>query len=83
MKTPIQLILLLALGLVGAPAMATEEPKFEVISQQKDIELRRYPALIVAEVDVVGDMDAASSQGFRAIAAYIFGDNVAAKSSKR
>jgi hypothetical protein len=57
--------------------MATEEPKFEIISQHKDIELRQYPAMIVAEVEVIGDMDAASGQGFRAIADYIFGNNVA------
>lgn len=58
--------------------MATEEPKFEVISQAGPIELRRYPALIVAETWVEGDMDTASNQGFRLIADYIFGNNQAA-----
>ncbi|QZA77910.1 heme-binding protein [Deefgea tanakiae] len=77
MKQPIQLILMLAFGLVGAPAMATEEPKFEVISQNNNFELRRYPAILVAEVEVAGDMDTASGQGFRAIADFIFGNNVA------
>ena len=61
--------------------MATEEPKFEVISQAGAIELRRYPALIVAETWVEGDMDAASSQGFRQIADYIFGNNQTAGST--
>lgn len=61
--------------------MATEEPKFEIISQHNNIELRRYPAMIVAEVEVVGDMDAASGQGFRALADYIFGNNAAATPS--
>ncbi|MBE0474630.1 heme-binding protein [Rhodoferax sp.] len=55
--------------------MATEEPKFEVLSQHDEIELRRYPAFVVAETTVEGDMDAASSKGFRAIADYIFGNN--------
>ncbi len=58
--------------------MATEEPKFELISKHDHIELRRYSAFIVAETLVEGDMDAASNQGFRAIADYIFGNNVAA-----
>lgn len=55
--------------------MATEEPKFELLSQQGNIELRRYPAFVVAETTVEGDMDAASGKGFRAIADYIFGNN--------
>lgn len=61
--------------------MATEEPKFELISKHDHIELRRYPAFIVAETFVDGDMDAASGKGFRAIADYIFGNNVAVGSA--
>lgn len=61
--------------------MATEEPKFELISKHDHIELRRYPAFIVAETLVEGDMDAASGKGFRAIADYIFGNNVAVDST--
>lgn len=57
--------------------MATEEPKYEVLSSQGDIELRRYPAFVIAETTVEGDMDAASGKGFRAIADYIFGNNQA------
>lgn len=57
--------------------MATEEPKYEVLSSQGAIELRRYPAFVVAETTVEGDMDAASGKGFRAIADYIFGNNQA------
>jgi hypothetical protein len=81
LKHTIQLTILLAFGLPGTPAMATEEPKFELISRQDHIELRRYPAFIVAETFVEGDMDAASGKGFRAIADYIFGNNVAADSA--
>ena len=62
--------------------MATEEPKFELLSSQGNIELRRYPAFIVAETFVEGDMDAASGKGFRAIADFIFGNNVAAGSAQ-
>ncbi len=61
--------------------MATEEPKFERLSTHDHIELRRYPSFIVAETLVEGDMDAASGQGFRAIADYIFGNNVSAVSA--
>ncbi len=63
--------------------MATEEPKFEVLSRHEHIELRRYLPFIVAETFVEGDMDAASSKGFRAIADYIFGNNVSAGSDPK
>lgn len=70
--------LALALGLWGQTAMATEEPAYEKLSTHGHIELRRYAPFIVAETTVAGDMDAASNKGFRAIADYIFGNNVAA-----
>ena len=79
MKSIVRTSLFLTRELVlGGTAMATEEPKFELISKEKNIELRRYPAFIVAETWVDGDMSEASNKGFRAIAGYIFGDNKAA-----
>jgi len=80
-KNPLGLLIVLALGLAGKTAMATEEPPFEILSRHDAIELRRYPAFIVAETFVEGDMDAASGKGFRAIADYIFGNNVAVGSA--
>jgi hypothetical protein len=56
-------------------AMAIEEPKYQVLEKDGDIELRAYEPMIVAEVLVDGDMDRASGKGFRMIAGYIFGDN--------
>lgn len=81
LKLALPLGLMLAVGLTGTPAMATEEPKFEVISRHDHIELRRYAPFIVAETVVEGDMDAASGKGFRAIADYIFGNNLSAEAS--
>lgn len=67
------------LGLtLGGWAMAVEEPAFELLAKDGDLELRRYSALIVAETWVEGDRDAASTQGFKLIADYIFGNNRAA-----
>ena len=56
--------------------MATEEPNYTILVKTEDFELRRYDAQIVAQTWVTGDQDAASRQGFRALAGYIFGDNV-------
>jgi hypothetical protein len=55
--------------------MATEEPKFSIIEKSEPFELRNYAPQLIAEVKVEGDLDAASSQGFRLIAAFIFGQN--------
>lgn len=56
-------------------AMATEEPKYEVVKQDGEFELRRYAPMIVAEVSVAGTMDQATGRGFRILADYIFGNN--------
>ena len=59
--------------------MATEEPKYSVLEKESPFELRSYEPMILAEVQVEGDLDEASSQGFRLIAAYIFGQNQASQ----
>ena len=55
--------------------MATEEPKYIVLEQSEPFELRAYTPMLVAEIRVSGDLDSASSEGFKQIAAYIFGKN--------
>ena len=55
--------------------MATEEPHYTVIQQHEGIEVRSYAPYLVAEVVVPGPADAAGNQGFRILAAYIFGKN--------
>jgi hypothetical protein len=64
----------IALTFTGA-AMAIEEPKYSVLEKDSPFEIRSYAPMIVAEVHVDGDLDGASGQGFRLIAAYIFGQN--------
>jgi hypothetical protein len=64
-----------SLAFATSPAMATEEPKFELIEKAGDFELRRYAPMIVAETWVEGVLSEGSNAGFRLIAGYIFGDN--------
>jgi hypothetical protein len=72
--------LTLSLLLIGAaPAMAIEEPSYRVITQSEPFEIREYPPLIVAQVEVPGDLSEASSAGFRLIANYIFGNNISVR----
>lgn len=63
------------IALFTAPAMATEEPGFTLVESHGDIEIRDYPALILAEVEVSGDRREATNRGFRPLAGYIFGGN--------
>jgi DNA gyrase inhibitor GyrI len=71
------------LGLAGAlsgPILSNvEQPKYRVISSDKNIEVREYPSMIVAEADIVGEQNKAISEGFRIIADYIFGNNLVSK----
>jgi len=68
------ILLVITLTFTGA-VMATEEPPFSVLEKTPPFELRSYAPMILAEVKVEGDLEEASSQGFRLIAAYIFGQN--------
>lgn len=63
-----------------APAAAIEQPKYTVVETHRydgsAIEFRNYAPYIVAETTVEAqDFDEASSEGFRRLAAYIFGEN--------
>ncbi|MEO8386661.1 MAG: heme-binding protein [Betaproteobacteria bacterium] len=79
---------LLTLGAMALSGCATidalaniEEPAYKVIKQDGDFELREYASMIVAETTVSGSLDEASSRGFRVIADYIFGNNIASGAS--
>lgn len=63
--------------LISGGAMATEEPKYTVLTQVDDFELRRYDEQLVAQTWVSGDQDSASREGFKILADYIFGNNTA------
>ena len=74
----------LGLGLLWiTPAMAIEEPKYEVIVSDAQFEVRHYAPVLIAETIVEGDMDAASSKGFRLIADFIFGNNLSSDTDKK
>jgi len=70
-----QLIAGVILLLAGGPALATEEPRYDVVKQYEAFELRRYAPQLRAETEVTGEFAAAGNQAFRILAAFIFGDN--------
>jgi hypothetical protein len=61
--------------------MAIERPQYSAVTSEPPYELRIYPPSIVAEVHVKGARSEAVGAGFRILADYIFGGNVAKASS--
>lgn len=83
MRLSTHTLLALLVGFLGmGSAMAIEEPKYEVRTSQAPFELRHYAPILIAQTIVEGDMDAASNKGFRLIADFIFGNNLAAGSEQ-
>jgi SOUL heme-binding protein len=71
-----------AIGIWAYIVGNVEQPRYVSVTLDGAIEVRDYPALIVAEVTTRGDRKAAVNAGFRPLAAYIFakersGDTVA------
>lgn len=63
-------------GIAAGPIMSrVEQPKYKVTASDGAIETRTYGPVIAAEVEVKGERKAAIQEGFRLIAAYIFGAN--------
>ena len=61
-------------------AMAIAEPAYTVVRTYDAFEVRHYEPYVVAEATVSGAPDDASNEGFRILAAYIFGKNQGARS---
>lgn len=72
-----KIILILFSILLGAKAMAIDEPRFKVIQDYgNDIELRQYDSYIIAETLInAKNADEAGNLGFKRLGGYIFGAN--------
>ena len=76
MITSIIALILIVGGLLAGPVMSNvEKPDYKVIQTERNIEIRQYEPMIVAEVEVDGKREDAIREGFRLIADYIFGNN--------
>lgn len=72
-------VILAAVTALALPmsANATEEPKYEIVTEDDSMQIRQYEPVILAEVEVTGSMQRAGNSGFRPLADYIFGNNTA------
>lgn len=70
------IVLFLIGGVLAGPVMSdVEKPNYKVIQSEHNIEIRQYEPMIIAEVEVEGEREDATSDGFRILADYIFGNN--------
>ena len=52
-----------------------EQPKYQVISSQENIEIRKYDSMVIAELEIQAERKEATKDGFKILADYIFGNN--------
>ena len=69
------LLVLVAAAAAGPIMSRVEQPDYQIEASNGGIEIRAYGPMIAAQAVVEGERKAAISEGFRLIAAYIFGAN--------
>lgn len=76
------IVAIIGIVLIGAiaagPIMSdVETPNYEIVKSQDAIEIRQYEPMIIAKVQMNGKREDAIGGGFRLLADYIFGNNIA------
>ena len=66
-------------ALSGGNLMAIEEPKFTIIENNSDFEIRKVSSYWVVEITIEGDEKEAGNQAFRPLFKYISGENQASE----
>lgn len=62
-------------AMIGPIMSNVEQPNYELISSESNIDIRQYAPIIIAETEVQGERKEAIGKGFRLLADYIFGNN--------
>tara|TARA_B110000438_G_C15775670_1_gene633932 strand:+ start:582 stop:1220 length:639 start_codon:yes stop_codon:yes gene_type:complete len=68
-------IIIVSVILTGPVMSDVEIPKYKIIHAEKNIEIRSYDPMIIAEVKITGEREDAIGDGFQQLADYIFGNN--------
>ena len=68
-------VLVFGAAMIGPIMSNVEVPAYKILKKEQNIEIRRYPPLIIAEVKTAGSRQASISDGFRILADFIFGNN--------
>ncbi|MCF7990881.1 MAG: heme-binding protein [Thiohalocapsa sp.] len=72
--------ILAVIGIIVLAAMSVPEPDFDVVDKGDGFELRRYAPFVVAETDVEGTFEDASTKAFPLLVGYIKGNNYGGRS---
>ena len=64
------------LFLISKNILAIEEPKYEVLKEYDEFEIREYSSYLVAEVEIDSTFEEASNKAFQILFQYISGNNV-------
>lgn len=54
-----------------------EEPNYEILKKEGEIEVRRYEKILLAQISINKPHEEAVKEGFQKLADYIFGGNAA------
>ena len=73
--TGIVAVLVIVAAAAGPIMSRVGQPDYKVTLSEGAIEIRNYGPMIAAEAEVKGERKAAINEGFRLVAAYIFGAN--------
>lgn len=77
----LKILIILLLGIIVLAAFSgnimsyVEQPDYTLVQSKGNIEIRDYPPMIIAEVQISGERKKAISEGFKILANYIFGNN--------
>lgn len=66
-------------SLAGNIMSNVEQPDYQLITSEENIEIRDYSPMILAEVEVSGERRHSIREGFKILADYIFGNNTSNK----
>lgn len=56
--------------------MAIEEPKYEVVKEYEEFEIRKYSSFIIAETEVESNLEEAGNKAFDILFKFISGNNI-------
>lgn len=73
----VSLVIFIAFFAWQTQAYKVPEPNYQVVKNDGAIEIRDYPPIIVAQIQVEGERYTAINSGFKILADYIFGNNIA------
>lgn len=68
-------IIIMLIAFSGSMMSQVEHPQYVIVEKFENIEIRKYPKMVIASSEVEGSRADSINQGFKLVANYIFGEN--------